>query len=63
MSTNRQDRLIEFLQADLQIPRSAVDTALRQRQSPHISLPMVLWHYGLITLEQLDQVFGWLETA
>ena len=25
-------------------------------------LPMILWQYGLITLEQLDLIFDWLET-
>jgi Protein of unknown function (DUF2949) len=24
---------------------------------------MVLWQYGLITIEQLDQVFDWMEKA
>jgi hypothetical protein len=37
--------------------------ALRQGdRTPHL-LPMVLWQYGLVTLEQLDQIFDWLETA
>jgi hypothetical protein len=26
-------------------------------------LPMILWQYGLVTLEQLDRIFDWLETA
>jgi hypothetical protein len=26
-------------------------------------LPMVLWQYGLLTLEQLDRLFDWLERA
>jgi Protein of unknown function (DUF2949) len=24
---------------------------------------MVLWQYGLVTLEQLDKIFDWLATA
>jgi hypothetical protein len=24
---------------------------------------MTLWQYGLITLEQLEQIYDWLETA
>jgi len=26
-------------------------------------LPMLLWQYGLVTIEQLDRIFDWLETA
>jgi hypothetical protein len=55
-----QARLIQFLQAELQVPASAIGTALRQHHSP---LPAVLWHYGFITLDQLNQVFDWLETS
>jgi hypothetical protein len=28
-----------------------------------IEVPMILWQYGLVTLEQLDRIFDWLETA
>lgn len=62
-----QQRLIEFLEHDLAIPSSAIAIGLRhQEQSapmPDNLLPMVLWQYGLITIEQLDQVFEWLESA
>jgi len=40
---------------------------LRQHEQsaplPDNLLPMVLWQYGLITIEQLDQVFDWMEKA
>ncbi|HEY9816389.1 MAG TPA: DUF2949 domain-containing protein [Candidatus Obscuribacterales bacterium] len=59
-----QMRLIEFLQQELRIPHNSIATALRhpEGQTPHL-LPMVLWQYGLVTLEQLDRIFNWLETA
>jgi Protein of unknown function (DUF2949) len=25
-------------------------------------LPMVLWQYGLVTIEQLDRIYDWIET-
>ena len=28
-----------------------------------IEVPMILWPDGLVTLEQLDRIFDWLETA
>jgi hypothetical protein len=63
MNTNSQAHLIEFLQAELKVSKSAIGTALRQSHSPLTPLPIVLWHYGLITLEQLDRTFDWLEAA
>jgi hypothetical protein len=33
-----------------------------QPDAPNL-LPMILWQYGLVTLEQLDRIFDWLETA
>ncbi|TVQ21717.1 MAG: DUF2949 domain-containing protein [Leptolyngbya sp. DLM2.Bin15] len=59
-----QSKLVRFLQADLDLSDAAIATALRQLngQLPHL-LPMVLWQYGLVTLDQLDSIFDWLETA
>lgn len=62
-----QQRLVKFLEHDLSIPTSAINMGLRQQEQsaplPDNLLPMVLWQYGLITIEQLDQVFDWMEKA
>ena len=63
-------RLIRFLQEDLAISPASIAVAERvggdekrqQNQDPN-SLPMVLWQYGLVTLEQLDKIFDWLSQA
>ena len=57
-------KLIQFLQDDLAISPDAIAVAMkRSSDQPSNLLPMVLWQYGLITIEQLDQVFEWLEAA
>lgn len=63
-------KLLRFLQEDLAISRASIDVAervggneQRQRDRDPNSLPMVLWQYGLVTLEQLDKIFDWLATA
>jgi hypothetical protein len=62
MNPTKLNQLIRFLQDDLAVPASSVRVALRHPEcSSH--LPMILWQYGLISLEQLDQVFTWLEMA
>ncbi len=58
-----QQQLIRFLTNELKIPLSQVRLALRHiPETPH-QLPMMLWHYGLINLEQLEEIFDWLETV
>lgn len=57
-------KLIQFLQDDLAISPDAIAVAVKQSSDqPSNLLPMVLWQYGLITIEQLDRVFDWLEAA
>ena len=63
MKSIRFQKLISFLQDDLAIPSTSIDLAVRQQpDTPHL-LPMILWQYGLVTLEQLDRIFDWMETA
>ncbi len=56
-------KLIQFLQTELSLSAHAIAIGLRYSEQTPTLLPMVLWQYGLITLEQLDRVFDWLETA
>jgi hypothetical protein len=57
--TNAQ--LIHFLQNDLQIPANCIALALRRCQQQLAPLHMILWQYGLVSLDQLQQIFIWLE--
>lgn len=54
-------RLVRFLREDLRIPDDSIQVALRHEAHIANLLPMVLWQYGLVTLEQLDRIFDWLE--
>jgi hypothetical protein len=63
MKSTFKARLIRFLQEELAIPADSIAVALRHEQDTPRLLPMVLWQYGLVTLEQLDKIFDWLETA
>lgn len=58
-----QARLIDFLQEELAVPAASIALALRHHESESSWLPIILWQYGLITLQQLNQVFEWMETA
>jgi len=53
------DALLRQLRQELGLSDSALSLGLRQAELEQAPLPVVLWRFGLISLEQLDQVFGW----
>ncbi|MBD2666474.1 DUF2949 domain-containing protein [Richelia sinica] len=63
MTPSRYSRLINFLQEDLAISAASIAVAMRHRAQDPGSLTMILWQYGLITREQLEQIYDWLENA
>jgi Protein of unknown function (DUF2949) len=62
-TTTQQNRLLRFLKEELLLPNDAIDLALRHTIKSSGSLPIILWQYGLITLDQLSSIYDWLETA
>jgi Protein of unknown function (DUF2949) len=54
-------KLIRFLQDDLAISASSMAIALKQAEHNPGPLPMILWQYGLVTIEQLDRIYDWME--
>lgn len=63
LMTMRNHQLIEFLLTEMAIPAESVALGLRRTAEVPSLLPMVLWQYGLVTTQQLDQIFDWLETC
>lgn len=53
-------KLIKFLKQELGIPTSSIKLALRHHQEDWATFPIILWQYGLITIEQLDSIFEWM---
>ncbi|NJL01596.1 MAG: DUF2949 domain-containing protein [Spirulinaceae cyanobacterium RM2_2_10] len=57
-------RFLQFLHDELAIPADSLAVALRSPEAWSLhQLPIVLWQYGLVTIEQLDSMLEWLETA
>ncbi|WKT81882.1 DUF2949 domain-containing protein [Thermosynechococcus sp. PP45] len=54
-------QLLHYLEQELALPPESIAMAVRQWQQQRGSLPIILWQYGLITLEQLDRIFEWLD--
>ncbi|MBM5791816.1 MAG: DUF2949 domain-containing protein [Cyanobacteria bacterium M_surface_10_m1_298] len=51
--------LLRFLRSEVGLSDNAMGLGLKQAQLEQAPLPIVLWRYGLISLEQLDQVLLW----
>ena len=51
--------LLRFLRHRLALSHGALELGIRQSQLEQAPLPVVLWRYGLISLEQLDAVLAW----
>lgn len=62
MPTHTYYRFIKFLQEEINLSQDSI--AIAQRNVDHNLglIPMVLWQYGLVTIEQLDRIYDWLET-
>ncbi|MCA1992928.1 MAG: DUF2949 domain-containing protein [Coleofasciculus sp. S288] len=63
MKTTSLQQLLCFLQEELSLPAASIELAVRHHPDTPNLVPMILWQYGLVTLEQLDLIFDWLETA
>ena len=63
MSSQQQpqatDALLQFLQLRLGLSPSALDLGQRQAELEQAPLPIVLWSFGLLSLQQLEEVFDW----
>lgn len=62
MKSPASEQFVRFLQEDLQISSTSITLAMRHRPQFFSHFPMVLWQYGLISLEQLERIWDWWET-
>ncbi len=56
-------KLIRFLQDELAVPQSAIKQALQRCKQDPGPLPMILWQQGVLSLQQLERIFDWMEVA
>ncbi|MBV9385059.1 MAG: DUF2949 domain-containing protein [Chroococcidiopsidaceae cyanobacterium CP_BM_ER_R8_30] len=54
-------QLTNFLQQELGIAVPSINMALRLHAQNAAPLPMILWQYGLVSLQQLEKFFDWLD--
>ncbi len=61
MNRNHDAKLIHFLEQEMAVSPAELAVLLRHPERDYAPLPMLLWQYGLVTLNQLSQIFDWLE--
>ena len=61
MHSMPESQLIEFLQQELSVSAQEIDVVLRRQEPLRTQLPILLWQYGLITIQQLETIFDWQE--
>ncbi len=58
---SRDIKLINFLQNELSLSSGDIAIALRKHELNNEPLAMLLWQYGLVDIEQLEQILDWME--
>ena len=53
------EALLRFLRGSIGLSESALALGLKQAHLEQAPLPVVLWRFGLISLEQFEQVLDW----
>lgn len=60
MKSYKLKQLNQFLKKELSLSSEQIRVALQQSERQQGPLPMLLWQYGFITIEQLDRLQQWL---
>ena len=53
------DKLCDFIIMKLGISQSALDLGIKRSCLENSPLPIVMWSYGLVTIDQLNQILSW----
>ena len=53
------EKLCDFIIMKLGISQSALDLGIKRSCLENSPLPIVMWTYGLVTLDQLNQILSW----
>jgi len=53
-------QFLQYLQDELSISHISIEQTLQSLGQDSHLLPIALWQYGVLTLNQLNQVYDWL---
>ena len=53
--------LLLFIENELGLSKQAIELGVKHSSSENAPLPVVLWSFGLINLDQFEKVIEWLK--
>jgi Protein of unknown function (DUF2949) len=62
MKPNIYAKFIKFLKEELALSNDSIEIVQRAVEEQPAPIPMILWQYGLVTLEELDRIYDWLHS-
>ena len=57
--TKVSPKLLSFLKAKIGISDNAINLGLKHCEAEQAPLPIVLWSFGLLSIEQFQKVLDW----
>ncbi len=60
MNINLSEQTITFLFDEIGLDESSIELGIKLSIKNNISLPILLWSYGMLTVEELDKLYSFL---
>ena len=60
MNNNFQKKMIIYLFNEVGLEESSIELGLKLSLKNNIPLPILLWSYGMLTIEELDELYSFL---
>ena len=60
MNNNLYKEMIIYLINELGLEESSIELGLKLSLKNNTSLPILLWSYGMLTIEELDKLYSFL---
>ena len=60
MKKDKSYEPLKFLLMDIGLSKSAINLGIRLSKKNKASLPITLWSYGLISIDELDRIYNYL---
>ena len=60
MNNNLSREMIIYLFNELGLEESSIELAIKLSKKNNTPLPILLWSYGMLTIEELDKLYSFL---
>ena len=60
MDNNSNRKIIFFLMDEIGLNESSIELGIKLSNKNNTPLPILLWNYGILTIEELDEFYTFL---